>query len=212
MITYLKEYFYEKIHFFFNFSICGDFHLFLSDLCVGLYPPPRAPRSRRSRRYFYNVETDTVVYEKDADKQMEPASTTKLMTALIVSEHVTNFDLPVTAYSTVESDFTGLGASVINIKAGEQISTRDDLLYALLIPSACDAANVLAVHVSGSTEKFVELMNQKAAALGMTGTHYTNAHGLAQDGLYTTARDLVILGKRGPQKFHAGRNLLQNLL
>lgn len=75
-----------------------------------------------------------MVYEKEADKQMEPASTTKLMTALIAVEHITNLDLPVTAYSTVESDFAGLGASVINIKPGEQISSRE-LLYALLIPS-----------------------------------------------------------------------------
>ena len=143
---------------------------------------------------LYNIETGTVVYEKEADKQMEPASTTKLMTALIAAEHITNYDLPITAYSTVESDFAGLGASIINIKPGEQLSARE-LLYALLVPSACDAANVLAVHVSGSTEKFVGLMNEKAQALGMTGTHYSNAHGLEQEGLYTTARDLVILGK-----------------
>ena len=181
----------------YTFSLILAFAVIFTCFCpiyASAYTLPAGTEVEAQSAILYNVETDTVVYEKDADKQMEPASTTKLMTALIVSEHVTNFDLPVTAYSTVESDFTGLGASVINIKAGEQISTRD-LLYALLIPSACDAANVLAVHVSGSTEKFVELMNQKAAALGMTGTHYTNAHGLAQDGLYTTARDLVILGK-----------------
>lgn len=181
----------------YTFSLILAFAVIFTCFCpiyASAYTLPAGTEIEAQSAILYNVETDTVVYEKDADKQMEPASTTKLMTALIVSEHVTNFDLPVTAYSTVESDFTGLGASVINIKAGEQISTRD-LLYALLIPSACDAANVLAVHVSGSTEKFVELMNQKAAALGMTGTHYTNAHGLAQDGLYTTARDLVTLGK-----------------
>ena len=169
------------------------FSLFLS-IPASAYTLPAGTEVSAQAAILYNIETGTVVYEKDADKQMEPASTTKLMTALIVAEHVTNYDLPVTAYSTVESDFAGLGASIINIKAGEQLSTRD-LLYALLVPSACDAANVLAVHVSGSTDKFVELMNEKAQSLSMTGTHYTNAHGLEQDGLYTTARDLVTLAK-----------------
>ena len=93
MITYLKEYFYEKIHFFFNFSICGDFHLFCP-IYASAYTLPAGTEVEAQSATLYNVETDTVVYEKDADKQMEPASTTKLMTALIVSEHVTNFDLP----------------------------------------------------------------------------------------------------------------------
>lgn len=180
-----------------TFSFFLIFSILLSTfLCLpaSAYTLPAGTEIEAQSAILYNLETGTVVYEKEADKQMEPASTTKLMTALIAVEHITNLDLPVTAYSTVESDFAGLGASVINIKPGEQISSRE-LLYALLIPSACDAANVLAVHVSGSTEKFVELMNEKAEALGMTGTHYSNAHGLAQEGLYTTARDLVTLGK-----------------
>ena len=178
----------------YTFSLILAFAVIFTCFCpiyASAYTIPAGTEIEAQSAILYNVETDTVVYEKDSDKQMEPASTTKLMTALIVSEHVTNFDLPVTAYSTVESDFTGLGASVINIKAGEQISTRD-LLYALLIPSACDAANVLAVHVSGSTEKFVELMNQKAA-------------------LHNGKRPCHPR-QRSPQKFHAGRNLLQNLL
>lgn len=137
-----------------TFSFFLIFSILLSTfLCLpaSAYTLPAETEIEAQSAILYNLETGTVVYEKEADKQMEPASTTKLMTALIAVEHITNLDLPVTAYSTVESDFAGLGASVINIKPGEQISSRE-LLYALLIPSACDAANVLAVHVSGSTE------------------------------------------------------------
>lgn len=107
-----------------------------------------------------NVETGAVVYSKNPDQKAYPASTTKLMTALVVAQNVSDYDTVVTAYDNVKSDFLGTDASVINILPGEQLTVKE-LLYALLVPSACDAANVLAYHVCGDVESFVELMNQR---------------------------------------------------
>ncbi len=139
-----------------------------------------------------NVETGSVVYSKNADERVFPASTTKLMTALVVSEHVSDYNEIVSAYDSVVTDFLGTDASSIDLLPGEQMSIKD-LLHALLIPSACDAANALAYHICGNIEDFVALMNQKAAELGMTGTNYVNAHGLHEDMQYTTASDLLKL-------------------
>lgn len=131
------------------------------------------------------------LYGENADTKQFPASITKLMTALLVVENVDNFDELVIAKESAYEDLSDGGSSV-GIKEEEEMSV-DNLLICLLVASANEAANILAEHVSGSVDKFVELMNTRATELGLTGTHFVNAHGLHNDDHYTTARDIAKL-------------------
>ena len=125
--------------------------------------------------------------EKDAHTRRPMASTTKIMTALVVLEHC---DPEETV--TVPPAAVGIEGSSIYLYAGEQISVRT-LLYALLLASANDAAAALAYHVAGGIAEFAALMNEKAAALMLTDTHFCNPHGLHEEEHYTTAADLALL-------------------
>ena len=130
----------------------------------------------------------TVLYELNADETRYPASTTKIMTALVTLE---NADL--TQQITVEEgDFTHVTAdsSVAGFKPGE-VLTVEQLLYGLMLPSGNDASYILARAVAGDVDTFVQMMNDRAAELGCTGTHFANPCGLHDDNHYTTARDLM---------------------
>ena len=135
---------------------------------------------------------DEVLYEKKAHEKAYPASITKVMTALLVLEAIEAGDLSVgtmvTAGDTLRQGLVG-GGSTANIKVGETLSV-EELLYCLLLPSANEAANVLAVAVDGSIEAFVDHMNRRAGELGCSGTHFANPHGLHNDEHYTTAYDI----------------------
>ena len=129
----------------------------------------------------------TVCYERAADDRRLIASTTKLMTALLVFERA-DLDEPV----EILPGWCGAEGSSLYLHQGDVCSVRE-LLTGLLLASANDAAVALACHVAGSVPAFAELMNEKAAALGMRDTHYVNPHGLDEDGQYSTARDLARL-------------------
>ncbi|MBQ4048927.1 MAG: D-alanyl-D-alanine carboxypeptidase [Clostridia bacterium] len=134
-----------------------------------------------------DVNSGELLFEQNADAKLYPASLTKVMTALIVYEHC-DFDETVVARESAFSNLIAAGSSV-NLKKGEILSV-EDLLYCMLVSSGNDAANVLAEHAAGDLETFYRWMNEKAAALGCTGTHFANAHGLHNENHYTTARDL----------------------
>ena len=139
--------------------------------------------------------TSEILYEKNAHEKMYPASITKVMTCLLILEAVDRGELSLEQVVTAGSGLhTGIGAnaSTADIKAGEQIRIID-LLYAALIPSANEACNVMAEAVSGDVASFVELMNQRAAELGMTDTHFANTHGYHDDNHYTTAYDIFLM-------------------
>ncbi|MBR6574464.1 MAG: D-alanyl-D-alanine carboxypeptidase [Clostridia bacterium] len=141
---------------------------------------------------LYEVNTDTVLMEQDADMKLFPASTTKLMTALIALEYGNPDDVVTVTNEAIDGLYElGSASYLLN---GEQISFMDLMRY-LLIGSGNDAANALAIHVSGSVEGFVDLMNNKAQELGMTNTHFVNPHGLHNEEHYTSARDLLTLTK-----------------
>ena len=144
-----------------------------------------------------NADTGMVLYEKNADERRYPASTTKVMTALLTLEHVEDLEEIVTAQ---ESDFENVTADSSNadIKVGEQVRVID-LLYALMLPSANEAAYMLARHVGGSYEEFVNMMNARAQELGCTGTHFSNPCGLHADDHYSTARDLLLISQAAMQ-------------
>ncbi|NBI09172.1 D-alanyl-D-alanine carboxypeptidase [Colidextribacter sp. OB.20] len=135
-----------------------------------------------------------ILYDKGANERAYPASTTKLTTFLLVMEAVQSGQLtlqtPITAGDTAYQGLTG-NFSTANIKIGETL-TVEELLYCLMLPSANEAANILAVAVDGSIEAFVEHMNRRASELGCRGTHFTNPHGLHSDEHYTTAYDLAL--------------------
>ena len=146
--------------------------------------------------YLENLNTGTVVYEKDSGQKMYPASTTKIMTFIITAENVSDLDsTKVTIEQEVidgldpESTVMGLAQHV-----GEQVSVRD-LLYGLMLPSGNDAALVLADHIGGGIEGFAEKMNAKAAELGCKDTHFANPHGLYDPDHYTTARDMALIAR-----------------
>ncbi len=138
---------------------------------------------------------DEVLYEMSAHEKRYPASLTKIMTALLTLEAVDRGELAldqmITAPEGIHSGLSSDG-STQNIKSGEEMSLLD-LLYCILLPSANEACNVVAYAVSGSIEDFVALMNERAAELGMTGTHYVNTHGLHDDNHYTTAWDVYLV-------------------
>ncbi|MBQ7669332.1 MAG: D-alanyl-D-alanine carboxypeptidase [Clostridia bacterium] len=128
-----------------------------------------------------------VLYEHNADERLPMASTTKIMTCLIAIE---NCDLD--EEITVTSASAGIEGSSLYMKEGD-VTTVKDMLYAAMLRSANDAASVLAVHVSWSEKEFAALMNEKARALGMNDTHFTNPHGLPDADHYTSARDFARL-------------------
>ena len=133
-----------------------------------------------------------ILYQKEAFTPMYPASTVKIMTAIIALENC-SLDEPVTvsesAISTVPSGYT-----VSKIQVGEILTTRD-LLYALLVPSGNDAANALAEHIAGNVPAFANMMNEKAKQLGCQNTYFTNPNGVHDANMHTTAYDLALMAK-----------------
>lgn len=135
-----------------------------------------------------------VLYDKKADEKAYPASITKVMTALLVLEAIDSGkltkDQQITAGPTTLQDMSG-NYSTANLEPGD-VLTVEQLLYCLLLPSANEAGNILAVAVDGSIEAFVEHMNTRAAELGCKGTHFVNPHGLHDPDHYTTAYDISL--------------------
>jgi D-alanyl-D-alanine carboxypeptidase (penicillin-binding protein 5/6) len=144
--------------------------------------------------FLMDMKTGQVLYEKEADMRWKPASTTKIMTALIALENA-SLDMEMKASSNalnnIPSDY-----GLAGIKIGE-ILTLSDLLHFMLIISANEAANVIAENISPSEriDDFVVLMNKRAQELGLNNTHYTNTYGLDQDDHYSSARDLATVAK-----------------
>lgn len=128
--------------------------------------------------------------EKNADERAYPASITKVLTALVALEQGKMDDLVTISAHAVKLSSAN---AKIGVKEGEVYKLLD-LMYGMLLPSGCDAARAVAEQVGGSEEGFAALMNAKAQELGMTHSHFTNASGLHDDDMYTTARDLAILG------------------
>lgn len=144
------------------------------------------------------METSTgkVIYEKDGYTKAYPASTTKIMTAILTLEHCKLTDIATVSHEAI---FTvPVGYSHAYLQEGEEL-TIEQLLHVLLIPSANDAANVLAEHIAGSISSFTTMMNTKALELGCTGTNFVNTNGIHNTNHYSTAYDLALMGKYAMQ-------------
>ena len=127
------------------------------------------------------------LWEQNADKRRGPASTTKVMTALVAAEK-----MPLSTKITVPKEAVGIEGSSVYLTEGE-VFTLEELLCCTLLESANDAATAVAIAVGGSIEEFAALMNEKCAELGLVDTHFTNPHGLDHEEHYTTARELGII-------------------
>ena len=134
---------------------------------------------------IYDRASGQILYEKNGKKQTPMASTTKIMTAIVVLE---NTDLTETV--TINAKAAGIGGSRLGLKKNDKI-TVNDLLYGLMLRSGNDAAVALAIHVGGSIEGFANMMNEKAKEMGLTNSHFVVPHGLDNEGHFTTAYELA---------------------
>lgn len=146
------------------------------------------PEIKAEGAILYERNSGQIIYEKNPDKKLYPASTTKIMTALLLLEQG-NLDEKVTV-SAEAMNAVPSGSSLAGLKAGEEL-TMYELLICLLVPSGNDAANAVAVAVGGSISSFVEMMNERAKLLGCENTHFVNPHGFHDDDHYTSASDLL---------------------
>jgi D-alanyl-D-alanine carboxypeptidase (penicillin-binding protein 5/6) len=145
--------------------------------------------------YLVNLDTDTVIYEKNANTPLCPASLTKIMTAIIALENCDDLEVKVTAPISVFNELYGKNASHAGISAGEEMRMID-LLYALILKSGCEAAGIIADYIGGGdTQKFVDMMNDKAKEIGAENTIFVDPHGLDNDTQRSTAYDMYLITK-----------------
>jgi D-alanyl-D-alanine carboxypeptidase (penicillin-binding protein 5/6) len=160
------------------------------------YPPPFEVEAEGI--YLYNLDTDTPIAQKNMDEPMYPASLTKIMTCILALEGTANLDTETLTYPTYVQDYLyryqyvdGNGAiSLGGLMAGEELSMRQ-LLYALMLPSANEAAMIIADHMGGSQEEFAEMMTAKAREIGAASTTFVNANGLFHPEHVTTPADMA---------------------
>lgn len=165
--------------------------IFILNISVS-YGVSDAPEISAGAAILIDSSSEKIIYSKNEFEKMYPASTTKILTAILTIENCNLNDMVSVPYEAVYSIPSGY--SVAALQPGEQL-TVEQLLQVMLVHSANDAANVLAYHVSGSIDAFANLMNQKVAELGLTNTHFTNPSGMHDENHYTTAYDLAIIMK-----------------
>lgn len=173
-------------------SNAGSIPYFAQELCVGEYPSAAAQSldaSAAEAAGVFHLNEGIITYSKNIYEKMYPASTTKILTAYIALKHA---DLSDTVTVSEQAANQAGDSSVCGLQAGDQL-TLEELLYGLLLESGNDAADAIAEHISGSTENFAVLMNEEAAALGATHSHFANPHGLHDEEHYTCVYDLYLL-------------------
>ncbi len=161
--------------------------------------------------YMINLDLETVIAKKNENERCYPASITKLMTAIVAYENCSDLEMHMDTSWECTNEFWGddpnkQGAGTADIAVGQTDLTMDDCLHALLIKSACEAANIIAYNIGkgGETERipnFVAMMNKKAKEIGCTDTHFGNAHGLWQEDNYSTPYDLYLIARYYYDKF-----------
>ena len=165
---------------------------FASNLCVGnanVTKYTAVNMTDATAAALFDVNNANIIYGKNMHERLAPASLTKVLTAVVALEYG-NLDDIITVTKDVRINESG--ATLCGLKEGDTL-TLNQALHALLIQSANDAANAIAIHLGGSLEGFATLMNEKALDLGATNSHFVNAHGLSADNHYTTAYDLYLI-------------------
>ena len=166
--------------------------LFAQDLCAAasdITENSTANTGSLKSACVYDIDDKKVLYSYNANEHLDPASLTKLMTVLLTFENCPDLDQKITVGAvTIKEN----GAQLFGLKEGDRLTIRD-LLYITLLPSANDAALALALYIGGSEEAFADMMNERAAAMGATNTHFVNPHGLTKQDHYTCAYDLYLM-------------------
>lgn len=145
-----------------------------------------------SSAVLVDVQSGTVLAEKGMDEKIYPASMTKVMTLLVAAENLPDLDATFTMTQAIIDPLYLAGASMAGYVNGETVTMRD-LLYGAVVPSGAEATEALAQAVAGSEEAFVAMMNEKAAALGLTNTHFMNTSGLHDENHYSTVREIALI-------------------
>lgn len=156
-------------------------------MAVVLFLPQKAEAISAEKAILVDATTGRVLFEQKADDRSLIASTTKIMTALVVCEQCNVLDR-----MKIPKEAVGIEGSSMYLQEGEVLSLQE-LLYGLMLQSGNDAAVALAIYCGGTVEGFAAMMNDKAKVLGLTGTHFENPNGLDSPGHYSTARDLAVL-------------------
>ena len=165
--------------------------VFLVVLCNGIcFANTPEPEISAEAAILIDSSTGKVFYGKNENQKMYPASTTKIMTAILTLENANLNDVVTVPYDAIRT--IPAGYSIAALQTDEQL-TVNQLLQVMMVYSANDAANVLAFHISGSLENFANLMNQKVSELGLNDTHFTNPSGMHDENHYTTAHDMAII-------------------
>ena len=138
--------------------------------------------------------TNTIIFEKNSEEKLPPASMTKIMSMLLIMEAIDNGKISLNDEVTISPNAASMGGSQVFLQAGEKYKL-EELLKGVAIASGNDAVVALAEHLAGSVDKFVDLMNDKAKSLGLVNTHFDNPHGLDSDNHYTTAKDMAKMAK-----------------
>lgn len=152
---------------------------------------PQSPEIAEETGVLMEASTGQILFDKGMDEIRYPASTTKIMTTLLILENVEDLSQTVTFTDVITPDLEP-GNSTINAHVGEQL-TIEQCLYAIMLASANEVCTQMAVYVAGSVENFVSMMNQRASQLGCQNTHFVNANGLPDPNHYTTAHDLALI-------------------
>lgn len=155
---------------------------------------PQAPAINAKAYILIDVNSGKVIAEKNSEERLPPASLTKMMTLYVVSKALQQEQIHLTDMVRVSRDAWKIGGSRMFIKEGQDVSI-EDLLKGIIVDSGNDACVAMAEHLGGSENAFTDIMNQQAQNLGMTNSHFTDSTGLPDPNLYTTAKDLAILGR-----------------
>ncbi|CDE18699.1 MAG: D-alanyl-D-alanine carboxypeptidase [Eubacterium sp.] len=169
-----------------KFTSAIIFIAFIFSVCVSAAP---SPGDSSLCSVVVEAESGDIIFEKNAHERRGPASTTKIMTALVALENSRTDDIV-----KIDPRAVGTEGSSAYLCAGEKV-LLSDLLYAVMLGSANDAAAAIAYHIGGSIEGFAEMMNARAEKLGLSDTHFENPHGLDGESHYTTAYDLAMIAR-----------------
>ena len=173
-------------------KLCLIIMMFFLTISVVKATDDLTPNSKSA--ILLEASTGTIIYEKNSEEKLPPASMTKVMSMLLIMEAIDNGTISLNDEVTISPNAAAMGGSQVFLQAQEKYKL-EELLKGVAIASGNDAVVALAEHLAGSVDKFVDLMNKKAQELKLQNTHFTNPHGLDDENHYTTAKDMAIMAK-----------------